>query len=36
MRRNKIKQIIVNFYNKDNSRNNKITIIKNNKLRLIK
>ncbi len=36
MRRNKIKQTIINFYNKDNLRSDKIATIKKKKLRLIK
>ena len=36
MRRNKVKQTIVNFYNKDNLRSDKITTIKKKKLQLIK
>jgi len=34
--RNKIKQTIINFYNKDNLRSDKIATIKKKKLRLIK
>jgi len=36
MRRNKVKQIVVNFYNKGNLRSDKIATTKKKKLRLIK
>jgi len=36
MQKNKAKQIVVNFYNKDNLRNNKIAIAKKKRFRLIK
>ena len=36
MRKNKIKQIIVDFYNKGDSRSDKIVATKKKKLRLIK
>ncbi len=36
MQRNEVKQTIVDFYSKDNLRNNKIAITKKKRLRLIK